>query len=238
MTEVHPWLHFASTWIYLQSYHAALFLMAPISLGFLSCRSFASTWNCYHAALFSTAPVSAGSFMPFHIASCKHVSRKHHAYRLSYHIDSSSTYRHPGMYSRHSKFHRTCPVLPDHKSFVVVQGLDDEFYIDHTHPFGTASASSNAGMIGNTIVDIWMAQGIIKPIFKYEDDLNILQYPVPEGNFIDGNHRCLYDCSMALQCVSCLNIPWHPKKGLFLSRQRPFLSECSGILMHIASRYQ
>ena len=77
-----------------------------------------------------------------------------------------------------AKFHRTCPVLPDHKPFIVVQGHEGEFYVDHTHPFGAASASSNAGMIGNAIVDIWITEGI-KPVFKYEDDLNILRYPVP-----------------------------------------------------------
>ena len=30
-------------------------------------------------------------------------------------------------------------------------------------------------MIGNAIVDIWITEDI-KPIFKYEDDLNILRY--------------------------------------------------------------
>ena len=69
-----------------------------------------------------------------------------------------------------AKFHRTCPVIPAHKPWLVVQGLSDEFYIDHVHPFRSAAASSNAGMIGNVIVDIWQAQGV-RPTLKYEDDL-------------------------------------------------------------------
>jgi hypothetical protein len=40
-----------------------------------------------------------------------------------------------------------------------------------THPFG-AAAVSNAGMIGNAIVDIWEAEGI-QTILKYEDELKI-----------------------------------------------------------------
>jgi len=59
-----------------------------------------------------------------------------------------------------AKFHRTCPVLPDHKPWLVVQGRPNNFYIDHTHPFGASCASSNAGMIANALVDIWMAQDI------------------------------------------------------------------------------
>ena len=70
------------------------------------------------------------------------------------------------------KFHHTCPILLAHKPWLVVQGLSNDFYIDHTHPFGMTAVSSNAGMIGNAIVDIWQAEGM-KPILKYEDDLKI-----------------------------------------------------------------
>ncbi|KIJ97633.1 hypothetical protein K443DRAFT_105324, partial [Laccaria amethystina LaAM-08-1] len=50
-----------------------------------------------------------------------------------------------------AKFHRTCPVLPSHKPWLVVQGRPNEFLIDHVHPFGAACASSNAGMIANAV---------------------------------------------------------------------------------------
>jgi len=69
-------------------------------------------------------------------------------------------------------FYRTCPVAPDHKPWLV-QRTKGDFYIDHTHSFGVSLVSSNAGMIGNTIVDIqWVAEGI-GPIAKYEDDFSV-----------------------------------------------------------------
>ncbi|PPR01940.1 hypothetical protein CVT24_001279 [Panaeolus cyanescens] len=72
------------------------------------------------------------------------------------------------------KFHRTCPALPHHKPWLVVQGRSGEFYIDHCLPFGAACASSNAGMIANALVDIWTAKGY-RPVLKYEDDIQVFR---------------------------------------------------------------
>ena len=58
------------------------------------------------------------------------------------------------------KFHCTCPVFPSHKTWLVVQGTLDNFFINHAHPFGAACASSNAGMITNAVVHIWRAEGV------------------------------------------------------------------------------
>ena len=110
------------------------------------------------------------------------------------------------------KFHRTCPVLPAHKPWLVVQGLSNDFYYDHAHPFGAAAASSNAGMIGNAIVDIWQAEGV-KPILKYEDDLKIFRYPVTAGNFHQDGFQYHYDREEALSRISSLHVPWHKDKG-------------------------
>jgi hypothetical protein len=90
------------------------------------------------------------------------------------------------------KFHRTCPVLPDHKHWLVVQGNDSEFFIDHTHPFGAACTSSNAGMIGNAVVDIWIGEEV-KPVLKYEDDLAIFRFPVQDGRHVEGSYRYAYN---------------------------------------------
>ena len=110
------------------------------------------------------------------------------------------------------KFHRTCAVLPDHKPWLVLQGHKDQFYVDHVHPFGASCASSNAGMIANAMVDIWIAEGV-KPILKYEDDLNIMRYPVPDGQFKDGQYTYAYDRPEMLRRIEPLKIPWHPEKG-------------------------
>src|ERR1700678_227980 len=90
------------------------------------------------------------------------------------------------------KFHRTCPVVPAHKPWLVVQDLADGFYVDHNHPFGSAAASSNAGMIGNTIVDIWQAEGV-KPVLKYEDDLKVFRSPTASGPYHQDGFNYDYD---------------------------------------------
>ena len=90
------------------------------------------------------------------------------------------------------KFHHMCPVLPSHKPWLVIQGMLDDFFINHAYPFGAASASSNAGMITNTVVDIWRAEGVF-PVPKYEDDLKAFQFPSASGSFVDSNFRYDYN---------------------------------------------
>lgn len=109
-------------------------------------------------------------------------------------------------------FHRTCPVLPDHKPFLVVS-FQDKFFIDHTHPFGALPASSNAGHIANAAVDIWEAEtGNDNRLFKYEDDINMFRYPNPAGLFHEGEFSYLHDRNSAMALIEGLRIPWHPKK--------------------------
>lgn len=99
-----------------------------------------------------------------------------------------------------------------HKSWLVLQGLPGELYVDHVHPFGAACASSNAGMIANALVEIWRAEGLA-PLLKNEDDLNAFRYPVEDGPFVDGRSRYAYDRDEILRCIAPLNVPWHPEKG-------------------------
>jgi len=116
-----------------------------------------------------------------------------------------------------------CPVLPDHKPWLVVQGRPGEFFIDHAHPFGASCASSNAGMIGNAIVDIWISEGVT-PILKYEDDLNCFRFPVQDGPFSNNGLCYAYDRASMLSRISSLNVPWHPDKGdLVFSSTTTFL---------------
>src|SRR6266567_547053 len=110
------------------------------------------------------------------------------------------------------KFHRTCPVLPSHKPWLVVQGAPGEFFIDHNHPFSAACASSNAGMIANAVVDIWEKEGV-GPVLKYEDDLKIFRTPSMAGTFIDGDFCYDYDHPEMLRRIEDLGIPWHEEKG-------------------------
>jgi hypothetical protein len=67
-------------------------------------------------------------------------------------------------------------------------------------------------MIANAMVDIWTAEGV-RPILKYEDDLNILRYPVPDGHFKDGQYSYAYDRDEILRRIAPLKVPWHPEKG-------------------------
>ncbi|KAJ2911307.1 hypothetical protein MD484_g9107, partial [Candolleomyces efflorescens] len=112
-----------------------------------------------------------------------------------------------------AKYHRTCPVNPSHKCWLVVQDPDGMFIIDHVHPFGCTCASGNTGMIGNAAVDIWRAKRVA-PVLKYEDDLSVFRIPNPDGCFVDSNgYRYDYDCEEAVKRLSPLGIPWHPDKG-------------------------
>ena len=107
-------------------------------------------------------------------------------------------------------FHHTCPVLPHHKPWLVVH-VDDGFWIDHNHPFGMGSASSNSGQIGNGVVDIWDTEDT-DANFKYEDDLSQFQIPSACGPFFDGLYHYCHDCDSSLNLIASLHVPWHPTK--------------------------
>jgi hypothetical protein len=86
-------------------------------------------------------------------------------------------------------FHRTCPVLPDHKPFLVVQ-FNGKFLLDHCYPFGAHPASSNAGQICRAAVDIWNTETVEDADIKgYEDNLSSLQFPNTDSPFHEGAHR-------------------------------------------------
>nr|GAT53462.1 predicted protein [Mycena chlorophos] len=111
-------------------------------------------------------------------------------------------------------FHRTCPVLPAHKPFLVVH-FEDLFYLDHCYPFGAASASSNAGQICNALVDIWQsALTRHAAILKYEDDIPVVLYPrpSPSADLDPSRYSYAYDRDNVLLPISALNAPWHPDK--------------------------
>jgi len=120
-------------------------------------------------------------------------------------------------------FHRTCSVHPSHKPWLIVQGAPGDFYVDHNHPFGAACASSNAGMIGNAIVDIWEREGVA-PVLKYEDDLKIFRIPSSAGTFVEGDFRYDYDRTEMLRHIEQLGVPWHEEKGdLFFTSTTVFI---------------
>ena len=70
-------------------------------------------------------------------------------------------------------------------------------------------------MIANAVVDIWAVTGI-KPILKYEDDLNIFWFPVKDGPFVEGEYCYSYDRADALRRIESLGVPWYPEKGTLL----------------------
>ncbi|KAF7305004.1 Reverse transcriptase ribonuclease h [Mycena kentingensis (nom. inval.)] len=114
-----------------------------------------------------------------------------------------------------AKFHRTCPILPEHKRWFVVQDSRG-FYIDHNCPFGCASSSSNAGRIAMAVMDIAKAKGV-EPLNRYEDDFLAARSPTaarrdPEtGQILRAWYA--YDREKVLEAVKELRVPWHPDKG-------------------------
>ena len=129
-----------------------------------------------------------------------------------------------------AKFHRTCPILPDHKPWIVVQGSRG-YFIDHACPFRCSSASSNAGMISNAAVDIWEAQGVY-PIMKYEDDLCVFRFPTIGPTLPNETHVFAYDRLSTLHLIEEPNIPWHPDKGQNFNETFKYI----GFLWNIAAR--
>ncbi|KAF7297499.1 hypothetical protein MIND_00983700 [Mycena indigotica] len=112
-----------------------------------------------------------------------------------------------------AKFHRTCPILPAHKRWFVLRGPKG-FYIDHCCPFGCASSSSNAGLIGSAIIDIWVALGFA-PANRYEDDILSVRQPAASRIIPSGRPSHFWypaTRSDALHAIHSLHIPWHPTK--------------------------
>lgn len=112
-----------------------------------------------------------------------------------------------------AKFHRTCPMHPEHKCWFVTQGPLG-FYLDDCCPFGCSSSSGNAGMISNASMDIWNAEKV-GPTLKYEDDCSIFRFPSSSLLLEDGStqHTYEYDRPEALRRIEPLGIPWHTSKG-------------------------
>jgi hypothetical protein len=90
-------------------------------------------------------------------------------------------------------------------------------------------------MIANAMVDIWELEGI-KPIVKYEDDLNIFRFPSSSGAPLLDNTPSPpifpYDRAQALNVIASLNFPWHPDKGQDFSSSFTYL----GFLWDIAQK--
>jgi hypothetical protein len=107
------------------------------------------------------------------------------------------------------EFHRGVPVRPEHKRWLIVRGPDNTFWIDHCVPFGAASASSNAGMIGNAIADLLEAKGF-GPVSKYKDDFTIGRLPI----FGDGPESWTYRYGEAevMEATASLRVLWKPEK--------------------------
>ncbi len=86
-------------------------------------------------------------------------------------------------------FHRTCPVHPDHKPYLVVE-FEGFFYINHVHPFGLATASSNSGQIANAAIHvwniIWTPDGLV---LKYEDDMINICFLIPFSLAYNSTYR-------------------------------------------------
>jgi hypothetical protein len=106
-------------------------------------------------------------------------------------------------------FHRTAPAHPEHKRWLVVRAPDDSFFVDHCMPFGAASASSNAGMVGNAIADLWEAKGF-GPVSKYEDDFTVFRAPTSGDDVHTWTYS--YDEAATLAAVASMKVPWKASK--------------------------
>jgi hypothetical protein len=67
-------------------------------------------------------------------------------------------------------------------------------------------------MIANAVVDIWRCEGV-EPVNKYEDDLAILQTPVPYGPFEKDGFYYTHNRASIVAAIASLEVPLHPEKG-------------------------
>ncbi|KAF7325222.1 hypothetical protein MKEN_00566500 [Mycena kentingensis (nom. inval.)] len=112
-------------------------------------------------------------------------------------------------------FHRTCPVHPAHKPFLVVE-FEGMFWLDHCHPFGARPASSNTGQICNAVVDIWQAETAPDADEeKYEDDLSVFRFPNESGPFEQDGYSYRFDRDTITEPIDDILVPWHPTKTGF-----------------------
>lgn len=88
-----------------------------------------------------------------------------------------------------AKFHWTCPILPDHKPYFMVQESKG-FFIEHACPFGCSFSESNAGSIANVMMDIWFPSAVD-----------------PHSSFLYE-----YDMQSAKDLIARIDIPWHKEK--------------------------
>lgn len=109
-----------------------------------------------------------------------------------------------------AKFHRTTPMCPHHKAWFVILAPDGTYRMEHDCPFGCASSSSNAGMIGSAVADILECEGV-GPCSKYEDDFTIFRAPAGIGD--GGGYVFDYAKPRVLEITKPLGVPWHPEKG-------------------------
>ncbi|KAF7311173.1 hypothetical protein MKEN_01018500 [Mycena kentingensis (nom. inval.)] len=90
-------------------------------------------------------------------------------------------------------FHRTVPVHPAHKPYIVFK-VGDKFIIDHDHCFGLRSASSNAGQPGNATV---------RTTWRVSSSRSRTQFLSPRSGTRGDEFVGLIDD---------INAPWHPRK--------------------------
>ena len=92
-------------------------------------------------------------------------------------------------------------------------------------------------MIGNAIVDVWIAEGV-RSILKYEDDLAIFRHPIPDGR---GLHKYAYD-RKDVSPDYCPLAPRQPTPLTFIGRiskpvRSPVLFMTHGSLCYISFVY-
>lgn len=110
-------------------------------------------------------------------------------------------------------FHHTCPVIPEHKPFLVVN-FKDNFYIDYAFFFGARPASDNSNQIGNALINIWSAEiGDNGMFFKLKDNINCFYFPNSHRLFHNNSLLYAHNRNSVLDLVLFLNVPWHPEKS-------------------------
>ena len=118
---------------------------------------------------------------------------------------------------------RNIPILPAHKPYIVIQGREGEFFIDHVCPFGISSGPGVQGEVMDAVVDI-LERHNIKPSEKWVDDLFNARFPTHE--IAPGVYVYAYDIEDIFRITKRLGVPWNCSSAWHMPLSQSILDSC------------
>jgi Reverse transcriptase (RNA-dependent DNA polymerase)/Reverse transcriptase-like len=123
---------------------------------------------------------------------------------------------------------RRIPLHPSSKPSFVIH-WQNQFYVDHTTPFGSSSSPGLFGRAADAMVAIYKAHGV-NNVKKWVDDFLFFRYPLESSSSPSPSYS--YDIDFLISIADNLGWPWKP------SKTHPFNSSFTylGFLWNLSER--